>query len=289
MLKYNQTNDNTNNTSRNSNTTQPPSSQQQTSRPIIQQHHYFSNSTTLLIGTSIVNSTASILKDRAYAQLYGNNTDSNNTSSSSGTVTKRIPVPKITYGLWLVRDVTVIGAAFVLPHYVAQFLQKQQQQRLYSNDTVSYRLSDKTISRIAQVGTPVVAQVIAGPLHFIGYDYYNHRNNVVVPKASSFHTIQHQVYERFNNLRSSLGQVIVARMIRILPGYGIAGIFNTELLCIWQKNMIDPMIRISSLQEQEQLSSLSPSLCRPDMTKEPNLTPSYWGKWSDHHHHHQKC
>jgi hypothetical protein len=252
-------------------------------------HYYLSNSTTLLIGTSIVNSTASILKDRAYAQMYGNNSNSN-----SNTSTKRIPIPKITYGLWLLRDVTVIGAAFVLPNYVAQFLKQQQQVLLlqHSNssnhstknkNTSSYSLSDTAISRIAQIGTPVMAQIIAGPLHFVGYDYYDHCNvtttTITSTTSSTFNTsLQHfDIYERLNNLRNSLGQVIVARMIRIVPGYGIAGIFNTELLSIYQKNIIDPMIVL-----QTQSSSVSQELYQQhDTSIQPNVsTPctSYWGK-----------
>jgi hypothetical protein len=214
---------------------------------------YVSDSTTLLIGTSIVNSTASVFKDRAYAQLYGVTVATPTTGNHSTTLKTKIPsattttttVPRITYGLWILRDLTVIGAAFVLPTHVAQYW-KQQQQRQVTNEkgvfpNYNHHFSDATILRVSQIGTPVLAQVIAGPLHFIGYDCYNQRQLMNASPMSSSSSFVHQVYDRMINLRASLGQVITARMIRILPGYGIAGIFNTELLQQWKNHVVHPV------------------------------------------------
>jgi hypothetical protein len=208
-----------------------------------------SSGTTLLLGTSIVNSTASVMKDRAYAQLYG----ATKAATTSSIASTKLNVPNITYGLWLLRDLTVIGAAFVLPNHVAQFW-IQQKQASSVNNPYSPQFSDATIIRLSQIGTPVMAQVIAGPLHFIGYDCYNHyngqaslhNNNGNQFRAGSFSSYQFW-YERLNNLRSSVGQVIVARMMRIIPGYGIAGICNTELLLQWKNRIVQPLIESDDL------------------------------------------
>jgi len=57
---------------------------------------------TLFVGTTAVNSGASLVKDQAYARLFG--------IATTGAV-----VPRISYGLWMARDFTVIGSSFVLP------------------------------------------------------------------------------------------------------------------------------------------------------------------------------
>ena len=220
------------------------------------QYQYYlpSAGTTVLMGTSIVNSTASVLKDRAYAQLYGVTTSS--TTTSTGRLV-RPTVPPVTYALWVFRDLTVIGAAFVLPHHVAQFWMQQQQ---YSQNHQSHhtQFSETTIRRISQIVTPVVAQIIAGPLHFVGYDCYNHHNTTLHHHQSSggisgssnllrwsSSSSSYQFWsERWRNLRSSVGQVIVARMMRIVPGYGIAGIGNTELLAQWHRYMVQPLLLV---------------------------------------------
>ena len=176
---------------------------------------WWSGGAALLLGTSIVNSSASVLKDRAYARLYG----------SSSTVS--YGVPKITYGLWVLRDLTVIGAAFVLPSHVARLWQQQYDRH------DRYRPSDASILRISQIATPVVAQVIAGPLHFVGLDCYN-RNLSHIP------SLRQQWLDRWQCLRGSLGQVITARMMRIVPGYGIAGVLNTELRNQWNSKVTAP-------------------------------------------------
>jgi hypothetical protein len=181
---------------------------------------WWSGGAALLFGTSIVNSSASVMKDRAYARLYGN----------TSTVTNS--VPKITYGLWILRDLTVIGAAFVMPNHVARFWQQQ-----YSGHASEYRYrpSDAFILRVSQIATPVIAQVVAGPLHFVGLDCYN-RNLSHLP------SLRQKLIDRWLCLRGSLGQVITARMMRIVPGYGIAGVLNTELRNKWEAKVVAPSL-----------------------------------------------
>jgi hypothetical protein len=161
--------------------------------------------TVLFVGTTFVNSSASLLKDRAYAQLFG----SHATSNSSSSMTQR-RVPKMSYALWMARDFTVIGSSFVLPKTVAQFLQE--------TGTIP---EPTRAMQTAQFLTPVAAQFIAGPLHFVGYDCYN--------RNLSHHHWYHRILDRTRYLSSALVEVITARVIRIIPGYSLGGVLNTQL------------------------------------------------------------
>ncbi|GKY90692.1 hypothetical protein MPSEU_000042600 [Mayamaea pseudoterrestris] len=154
----------------------------------------------LFIGTTLVNSAASLVKDRAYAKLFGQ-------SSAKG-------VPRITYALWMVRDFTVIGSSFVLPKYTTPMLADH------------FGWTHHRAGTIAQVGVPVLMQVVASPLHLIGLDCYN-RRMAGVPWSQ-------RVVERSKFLARDLRQVVVARMLRVLPGYGIAGVYNTKFRNQWK-------------------------------------------------------
>jgi hypothetical protein len=209
--------------SSNSTTIHTASTVSHTSTASKQQHHSVdappvstvskSASTTLFVGTALVNSSMSILKDRAYARLYGA------TATSTSVVTT---IPKSTYAFWMLRDLTVIGAAFVLPTHVATVL----------HDNVlspSWSLADAT--RLAQLVTPVAVQIVAGPLHVAGYDVYNRPH---FGHSSFLHTVR----ERVRFLRASYTEVVAARMVRILPGYGLAGVLNTEWRTAWRHHVL---------------------------------------------------
>jgi hypothetical protein len=170
-----------------------------------------STSTTaaLFVGVTIVNTSASLVKDRAYARMFGN------AAAAS--------VPPISYALWITRDFTVIGSSFILPGTVAAMLQE------------STSLKEKEALKIAQVATPMVAQLVAGPLHFVGLDCYN-RNLDHMP-------LKLQVTERMKFLAGSFREVVAARMVRILPGYGVAGVWNTSLRGQWRDLLIRRQIQ----------------------------------------------
>lgn len=149
--------------------------------------------TTLFVGTTVVNSGASLLKDQAYARMFG----------KAGTR----HIPNMAFALWMARDCTVIGSGFVLPTYVATVLNRQ------------LGMESSTAAKVAQLGTPVVAQLVAGPLHFLGLDVVNRQ----------FSGILNNIVERYRFLASSYVQVVAARIARIIPGYSIAGVLNNDL------------------------------------------------------------
>ena len=160
---------------------------------------------TLLVGTTIVNSSASLLKDRAYARLFGNAV---NTS-----------VPRMSYSLWIARDCTVIGSSFVLPPNVARGIQEHN---------ILPNLSAEQSLKLAQIATPAAAQFVAGPLHFVGLDWYNRRSSTNVA-----------LLERARFLQKGFAEVVTARVARIIPAYGLAGVWNQDLRNAWRQHVMD--------------------------------------------------
>jgi hypothetical protein len=160
--------------------------------------------TVVFLGTTAVNTSASLIRDRAYAKMFGN------AAATS--------VPRVSYGLWMARDFTVIGSSFVLPEYVANFLQHRS------------NLNEADALNVAQLATPLAAQAIAAPLHFVGLDCYN--------RALSHLPVVPRLVERGRFLAKGFVEVTAAKMIRILPGYGIAGVYNRQFRNQWRDNLI---------------------------------------------------
>jgi hypothetical protein len=179
-------------TTTNPTTTSTPSSSTTVGAPL--------SGLTVFLGTTVVNSGGSLIKDRAYARMFG-------------TVAKR-SVPKITYGLWMTRDFLVIGSSFVLPDLCASHLHKK-----YDYD------KDKA-KQVAQVTIPVAMQFIAGPLQLLGLDCYN--------RSLSEMTTRQAVLERGRFLSNGFTSIVSARIARIVPGYSIGGVLNTKYRDQWR-------------------------------------------------------
>ena len=175
-----------------------------------------SSASVLFLGTTLVNSGASLVKDRAYARLFGN--------------AATTAVPKTSYALWMMRDLTVIGSSFVLPAYVTPLIVEYSGSNSNGN---SSSITHDQASRLAQVGVPVAAQLVAGPLHYLGLDCYNR------PSAAMTMSLAQRVQDRWQSLRLAMRQVVAARMLRVLPGYGIAGVYNTQLRNDWRDYLIE--------------------------------------------------
>lgn len=161
------------------------------------------SSAALFLGTTMVNSTTSLMKDRAYAKLFGN-------------AVQNAGVPAVSYALWMSRDLTVVGSSFLLPPVVAQWIQER----------TSIQSQDQAL-KIAQVASPVGAQLVAGPLHFVGLDWYNRPQSTI------------SLADRLRFLQRGLVEVVGARMLRFLPGYGLAGVWNRDLRNAWHRQVAD--------------------------------------------------
>jgi hypothetical protein len=163
------------------------------------------------LGTTFVNSGASIMKDRAYARMFSS-------QSAKQAVTPQ-SFPKTTYMMWMMRDFSVIGSSFILPDIVS------------SKMVEMYGIEQSKAQSISQLTLPVMAQFVAGPFHYLGLDFYNRQglNNLTMANA---------IKDRCRQLYSGIGPVIGARIARIAPGYGIGGVWNTKLRNAWRDDLV---------------------------------------------------
>eukprot|EP01031_Cornospumella_fuschlensis_P039923 gene39923-48615_t len=136
------------------------------------------------IGSSIANVTLSVLKDKAFARMFG-------TGSPR-------PMPVSSLGLFAFRDSMTILASFSLPGLISVRLQHDLQLNKTFSDTAS------------QLVTPCAMQVFSTPLHLLGLDFYNRSN------ASTL--------ERKEFILREYVKTTLARIARIFPAYGIGGV-----------------------------------------------------------------
>jgi len=160
----------------------------------------------IFLGTTFVNSVSAMMKDKAYAQIYG----SNPVASA---------IPKMSYAMWIARDLSVIGSSFILPDIV------------YPKLVDAYGFDEKTARSVCQLALPIGAQFVASPLHYIGLDLYNRNLDSISWRES--------IVDRSRALYRGVLPVTIARIARIAPGYGFAGVFNTKLRDDWREYLLD--------------------------------------------------
>jgi len=144
-----------------------------------------------LVGTTVVNMSAGITKDTAFARMYG-----------AGKAAA--PMPKATIGLFATRDLFTIGAAFTVPPLLASFFIR------------SGLVEEKYAAETAQLVSPVAMQVFCSPLHLMALNFYNVRDSTAG--------------QRLKQVASTLPQTTIARMCRMAPAYGLGGVMNTTLV-----------------------------------------------------------
>lgn len=144
-----------------------------------------------LVGTTCVNMLSGITKDMMFARMFGS-------SGATG------PMPKATIGLFALRDVLTIGAAFTLPKYLAQLLSSAS------------LVEEKYAGETAQMVSPIMMQLPCSPIHLLALNVYNERGV--------------SARERFISVGRLLPQTTIARMCRMAPAYGIGGVANTSLV-----------------------------------------------------------
>jgi hypothetical protein len=169
----------------------------------------------IFFGTTFVNSSAAILKDRAYARMFSTAVTTNTSSTPK-------VFPKTTYAMWMMRDLSVIGSSFILPELVSNHLVE------------SYGFDAARSQSFCQLTLPVAAQFVAGPFHFLGLDFYNRQYHTLAAPMS----FTEKARDRFRALYHGIGPVVVARIARIAPGYGIGGVWNTKLRTAWRENLV---------------------------------------------------
>lgn len=138
------------------------------------------------VGSSAANITLSVLKDKAFARMFGTGDPK--------------PMKISSMGLFATRDCMTILASFSLPGLISIEMQK------YAGCSKTF--GDNT----AQLITPVTMQIFSTPLHLLGLDIYN-RASATGP-------------ERVEFIKREYVKTALARMSRIFPAFGIGGVVN---------------------------------------------------------------
>lgn len=102
-------------------------------------------------GSSLVNVSLSVMKDRSFTRLFG--------------VSNPKPLPLGSYGLFSTRDSLTVLAGFSLPPLVAKEL--EQKFSLHSSTSLS----------LSQLFVPCAMQFFSAPLHLLGLDLYNNTHS----------------------------------------------------------------------------------------------------------------
>ncbi len=134
----------------------------------------------------MANVTLSVLKDKAFARMFGKGDPR--------------PMPTMSLGLFGTRDSMTILASFSLPGLISQRLQDD------------FKISKLTADTSAQLVTPVSMQILSTPLHLLGLDLYN-RSGVSGADRIAF-------------IKQEYVKTVLARMARIFPAFGIGGVVN---------------------------------------------------------------
>jgi len=139
------------------------------------------------LGTTAVNMTLCIAKDRAFAQMFG--------------VVAPSAFPIGAVGLFAIRDSLTVGASFNAPKTVAKKLE------------VDGGVEPSSAKTIAQLLCPAAVQFVSTPLHLLGLDLYNNKSASAVARLK---------FVQREYIKSA-----VARIGRIGPAFGIGGVGNT--------------------------------------------------------------
>jgi hypothetical protein len=143
------------------------------------------------ITSSGTNVTLSVLKDKAFARMFG-------TGSPR-------PLPMKSYILFATRDTATIFASFSIPGPISTYLQNNHGYSANFADTMT------------QLLTPITMQIFSTPLHLHGLDLYN-RSGADISTA-----------ERIQFIGREYFKTVLARMARIFPAFGIGGVLNKKV------------------------------------------------------------
>jgi hypothetical protein len=155
--------------------------------------------------TTLVNTTATILKDQYYTTAFGPKDHS----------FRKPRVPFFTYSLWGLRDSIIIGSAFLLPDILCDSFH----QKGFIQDTYAAK-------PVLQVACPMCVPFLIGPIHLLSLDYYN--------RPLSHMTLNQSILQRLSMIRRNYISVVTARIFRVSFGFAMGGVLNTYLRDQWR-------------------------------------------------------
>jgi len=139
-----------------------------------------------LISTSIINILTISYKDKEFSKLFNNKLNS---------------FPKISYGLFGIRDMMTIYSCFI-----------------YKRDFMNYLsnyMPKNTADFLSSIIIPITAQTLSTPFHIVAIDLYQNPNLKLI--------------DRIKNIKNLYISVCIGRIIRVIPAFCIGGFINDML------------------------------------------------------------
>lgn len=170
---------------------------------------HVTSGTSKFAASSAANIGLGVYKDQVYARMFG----------PVGQAVRRVPAAS--YALFTARDCLTIFASFNVPALlgpgVGDLMGPDVCRRLCSGQTV------------VQWVAPAFAQIFTTPFHLLGLDLYNRPRcgNTGLPSWG----------ERAAQVYKNWGISVVARLCRIIPAYGAAGVINVKV----RKSLMDKL------------------------------------------------
>eukprot|EP00479_Gromia_sphaerica_P005372 TRINITY_DN16404_c0_g1_i1.p1 TRINITY_DN16404_c0_g1~~TRINITY_DN16404_c0_g1_i1.p1 ORF type:complete len:122 (+),score=17.15 TRINITY_DN16404_c0_g1_i1:210-575(+) len=107
-----------------------------------------------VIGTTAVNMPVCIAKDRAFTLMFG--------------IIAPSRLPMMSYGLFAIRDTATIAGSFSAPKDLSKYMQRKSQY---------FKSKPEKADILAQLVCPMAIQLGSTPLHLLGLDLYNNKND----------------------------------------------------------------------------------------------------------------
>ena len=139
-----------------------------------------------LMATSAANISSIAYKDKEYAKLFQ---------------TSRSVFPKISYGLFALRDSLTIASSFIFKKDAIHLMGKY--------------MPHNTADFIASLCLPMIAQVFSTPIHILAIDLYQR------PNVDFKHRIIH--------VKNMYGSICGGRIMRVIPAFCVGGFVNDML------------------------------------------------------------
>jgi hypothetical protein len=153
----------------------------------------------VFVGTSIVNIICIGIKDVLYPKfIYSHLQLYTDLGKKQKPITPVFPM--LSKFLFSVRDATTIVSNFVFKKYVVEQL-----------ETTSH-LSFRDAEIVSSFAIPAVSQIVSTPFHMLAFDV--------------FQTPQSSIIDRLRRIQISYSNVLLGRMVRTIPAFGIGGFIN---------------------------------------------------------------
>lgn len=139
-----------------------------------------------LLSTSFVNILTIAYKDREYTKIFNS---------------KKNVFPRISYGLFAIRDMITISSSFIFKNDFKEFLHNY--------------IPNNTSDLIASLTLPIMVQTISTPIHILAIDIYQRPDIKII--------------DRIKKIKTSYSSICYGRIIRVIPAFCIGGFINDML------------------------------------------------------------